>query len=179
MLDAGRDAPQRENKSMRHLRRTSVAVVAALTATIGSSAAAEAAPTRCAPVHATGRGQDLGNFQTQADIYVLRFRIGSTAATFTPTGQTGTTITFDGPIVFRARLGLGSITVSALGSVDISTGEFTSAGPISATTGIFKGATGNLTFQGTENLSTGAFDETVNGSICAANSLAITALSRG
>ena len=93
--------------------------------------------------------------------------VGLTAATFTPMGQVGSTVTFSGPITFTARFGLGTLTVSASGSVDVTTGVFAAAGPITAATGALRGTSGALTFRGTENLSTGSFTETVTGQLCA------------
>ena len=78
-------------------------------------------------------------------------------------------MTFSGPIVFSARFGLGSFTVAATGSVDVSTGSFQATGPVTAGTGVFLGVSGELTFDGTQDLVTGAFTETVTGRLCIAH----------
>ena len=123
----------------------------------------------CIPVRATGSGQDLGNFETVATIFVAGVPVGSTAATFTPAGQDGSTVFFTGPIVFSARFGLGSFTVSASGSVDVSTGVFEAVGPVTAGTRVLRGVSGELTFNGIQDLITGAFTETVRGRLCFAH----------
>jgi hypothetical protein len=150
-----------------NVRRMAIAVIAAVSLAVAMGTAVGASSTVCVPVRATGIGQDLGNFRTRADIFVGGVRVGSTAATFAPTGQVGSTVTFSGPIEFTARLGLGTLTVSATGSVDVTTGVFESAGPVTAATGALRGTSGALTFRGTENLSTGAFTESVTGQLCA------------
>jgi hypothetical protein len=148
--------------------------VATILALCAAPSVAHAAPataaarsdTVCIPVHASGQGQDLGNFKTVAKIFVGPVLIGTTAATFTPTGVSGTVVSFTGPIVFTALGNLGTFTVTALGTVDVSTGNFQSAGPVTASTGLLSGTTGHLVFVGNENLTTGAFTETITGQLC-------------
>jgi hypothetical protein len=134
------------------------------------AAPASASPTGrtlCLPVYATGNGQDLGNFHTSAQIFVGPVLVATTAASFTPTGVDGDSLSFVGPIVFTAIGNLGAFTVSATGTVDASTGDFEANGPITAPTGLLAGTTGQLTLMGTESLTSGAFTETVTGQLCA------------
>jgi hypothetical protein len=149
--------------------------------TFAGAGAASASPTSplrplCAPVYATGSGQDLGNFHTAAKIFVGPVLVATTAASFTPTGISGTSVSFAGPIGFTSVGNLGTFTVSAAGSVDTSTGHFEVNGPVNGPgtvpTGLFVGASGQLTIVGNENLTTGAFTETVTGQVCIGNPLA-------
>jgi hypothetical protein len=154
--------------------------VGTIMASIGTVAGAGAASASlgspssqlCAPVYATGTGQDLGNFHTAAKIFVGPVLVATTAASFTPTGISGTLVSFAGPIVFTSVGNLGTFTVSAAGSVDTSSGHFEVNGPITAPTGLFVGVTGQLTVVGNENLTSGAFTETVTGQVCIGNPLA-------
>lgn len=128
----------------------------------------------CVDVRATGTGQDLGNFQTVADIFVAGVRVGSTAATFSPTGQVGPVVSFTGPIVFTARARLGTLTIATAGTVDITTGAFQSAGSVTGGTGLLRGVSGDLVFTGVQDLTTGSFTETVTGQLCTGRALALT-----
>lgn len=119
----------------------------------------------CLPVKATGVGQDLGNFTTTATITSFGLRLGTTAATFIPTGGDATTVTFSGPIVFTT--GIGTLTAQVDGSVNLTTGAFVSQSTSVSGTGAFRGVTGDLRFAGTENLANGAFTEAVTGRLCA------------
>jgi hypothetical protein len=47
-------------------------------------------------------------------------------------------------------------------------GHFNATGPITGGTGKWAGTTGSLTFDGIENLTTGAFTETITGMTCGA-----------
>jgi hypothetical protein len=147
--------------------------IALLASTIGAGSA-QAAPAStplplkpvCVPVSATGQGQDHGNFHTTAKVFVGPALIATTAAAFTPTGMTGTTVSFAGPIIFTAVGNLGTFTVAASGTVDTSTGHFEAGGQITAPTGLLVGTTGDLMLVGNENLMTLAFTETVTGQLC-------------
>jgi hypothetical protein len=119
----------------------------------------------CLPVKATGVGQDLGNFTTTATITSFGLPLGTSAATFTPTGGDATTVTFTGPIVFTTPI--GTLTAQVDGSVNLTTGVFVSQSTSVSGTGAFRGVTGDLRFAGTENLATGAFTEAVTGRLCA------------
>lgn len=151
--------------------RASVAALTTVAAVAVGGVHSEAAPTLCVPVRATGVGEDLGDFHTVAEIFVLGVKVGSTSATFAPTGGTGSVVTFEGPITFTAGVpALGGFTVEAAGKVDISTGEFESEGDVDAGTGVFRGVTGHLAFTGTEDLSNATFTENISGRLCAARS---------
>ena len=119
----------------------------------------------CVPVIATGVGQDLGNFRTTARITSHGVLLGTTDATFTPTGGDPPTVTFTGPIVFTTRI--GTLTAQVDGSFNTATGAFVSRSTSVRGTGAFTGVTGDLTLAGTENLQTGAFTETITGRLCA------------
>ncbi len=148
-------------------------VLAALVATLLGlvAAPAHAAPppagthVRCAPVAATGVGQDLGSGQTTATVSVAGVPIGSTAATFTITGVVGSTVSFVGPIVLTG-LG-GTLTADVTGTLDAATGAFTSTSSTVTGAGALSGITGDLTFSDHEDLPTGAFTETISGRLCA------------
>ena len=143
-------------------------IVSVVGAGIGAASASASPPgkTLCIPVYATGSGQDLGNFHTAAKIFVGPVWVATTAASFTPTAMSGTSVSFSGPIVFTAVGNLGTFTVSAAGTVDTSTGHFEANGPITAPTGLLVGTTGQLVLVGNENLTSGAFTETVTGQLC-------------
>ncbi len=76
-------------------------------------------------------------------------------------------LTFAGTIVFTTKH--GTLTVDLAGTLNIATGEFNATGPITGGTGKFEGSTGTLTFSGVENLTTGAFTETITGTLCRAD----------
>lgn len=119
----------------------------------------------CLPVVATGVGQDLGNFMTTATISSHGVLLGTTNATFMPTGGDGTTVTFTGPVVFTTRI--GALTALVDGTFNTATGAFVSHSTSVSGTGAFRGVTGDLRLVGTENLQTGAFTETITGRLCA------------
>ncbi len=154
------------------LRRLVLPLLVCLAATVAFAPSAAAAAhqrhdghLRCLPVEATGVGQDLGGGQTTATISVHGFTIGTTAAAFTITGMDGTVASFTGPITFTG-LG-GTLTAQVAGTLDVTTGAFTSTSTSLAGTGTFRHVTGQLTFTGTEDLATGAFTESITGQLCA------------
>ena len=77
----------------------------------------------------------------------------------------GTVASFTGPITFTG-LG-GTLTAQVAGTLDVTTGAFTSTSTSLAGTGTFRHVTGQLTFTGTEDLATGAFTESITGQLCA------------
>lgn len=143
-------------------RRLVFAVALAMGTLLGQGSAS--AGTTCHPVTARGVGQDLGQGHTVARIFHDGLRLGSTAGTFTVTGSAGTVVDISGTIVFTGHH--GRLTVSVTGTLDTSTGHFHTSGPITASAGVLAGATGTLTFDGTENLGTGRFVERVTGTLC-------------
>jgi hypothetical protein len=154
---------------MMMLRRALHVTVAALIASAIVAAPANASGSTkariCLHVMATGVGQDLGNFMTTATISSHGVVLGTTNATFTPTGGDATTVTFTGPIVFTTRI--GALTAQVDGMVNTATGAFVSQSTSVNGTGAFSRVTGDVKLVGTEDLQTGAFTETITGRLCA------------
>jgi hypothetical protein len=124
--------------------------------------AAPRGPAPCVAVEATGTGQDLGGGRTTATIFAGGVAIGTTTGTFTITAVEGTVASFAGPIVLTTRV--GTLTAPVTGTLDLSTGDFTSTSTQVSGTRALAGVNGSLTFRGHEHLTTGAFTETVTGS---------------
>jgi hypothetical protein len=137
-----------------------VAVAACLMMTTSASAAVS-----CHQINAKGVGQDLGGGVTRASIQGGGLLQGTTEGNFSmsPTAKP-TVFNIGGTVKFTTRQ--GTLTVSVTGTFDVATGGFTASGPVTASSGKLAGATGNLTLSGTENLTNGAFTETVRGNIC-------------
>ena len=155
------------------LRRLVLPLIVCLAAafTVAAPASATTHPqvrrghAHCLPLHATGVGQDLGGGQTAATLSVRGVEVGTTAAAFTISGVDGNLASFSGPLVFTG-LG-GTLTAQVSGTLDVTTGAFTSTSSSLTGTGLLRGVTGELTFTGTEDLGTGAFTERVDGRLCA------------
>jgi hypothetical protein len=90
--------------------------------------------------------------------------LGHTHATFTPVEVTPTSESFTGPIVLSSRA--GTLTAQVQGAFDITAGTFTATSTSIAGTGLLRPVGGTVTLHGTENLSTGAFTETITGRLC-------------
>ena len=118
----------------------------------------------CKTVDAMGTGQDLGGGVTRAQITQGKFLNGTTGAHFTITGSSGDVLSFEGTITFTTDD--GTLTVSVTGTLNSATGAFSASGPVTTATGGLAGASGSLSFNGTENLSTGSFVEDITGTIC-------------
>ncbi len=122
----------------------------------------------CRPVKAIGVGQNLGGSNTTVTTTATITRggilNGTTVARFDITGGTPPELTFSGTVTFTTKQ--GTLTVAISGTFNVVTGAFSAAGPITAGAGRFAGATGTLSFEGVE--STGAFTETIRGTICLA-----------
>jgi hypothetical protein len=169
--------PKMIGAGQRWCSRTSVIVAAATLfagAAVMTASPAQARPTQvCIPVRANGTGQDQGagpdgNLHTTATISVGTIPIGTTNATFTPDGSpAGTQLGFTGPIVFTPRFGPATLTANVSGSVDLVAGTFVASSTSITGTGNFSSLTGQLTFSGKEDLTTGAFTETITGRLCA------------
>ena len=129
-----------------------------------ASAAPASASTICLPVKASGIGQDHGVGVTTARITTHGILLGTTRGEFTITGAVGTTVSFVGPIVFTTRI--GTLTAQTTGTVDAATGVFGADSTSVSGTGLFRGVTGNVTLDGTQDLTTGAFTETITGRLC-------------
>lgn len=150
---------------LRKALQVTVATLIASAVLAGPANASGATKSRiCLPVAATGVGQDLGNFTTTATISSHGLPLGTTDATFAPTGGDATTVTFTGPIVFTTRI--GALTAQVDGTFNTATGAFLSQSTSVRGTGGFTGVTGDLTFVGAENLQTGAFTERITGRLC-------------
>jgi hypothetical protein len=143
--------------------RKSLSLVAAL-ALLTVAPASTLAGTSCHGVDATGVGQDLGGGHTVAQVSNGGLLQGTTEAFFTITGISGTVASFGGAITFTANR--ATLTVNLTGTLDVATGVFGATSSSLSGTGKLAGATGSLAFNGVENLGTGAFTETVGGSIC-------------
>jgi hypothetical protein len=123
----------------------------------------------CHKINAKGVGQDLGGGQTVADIKGGGLLNGTTKGSFAPPTPTSkpNVVALNGSVVFTTNK--ATLTVTVTGTFNISTGDFTASGPVTASTGKLEGATGNLTLTGKENLppaGDGSFTETVTGNIC-------------
>jgi hypothetical protein len=119
----------------------------------------------CHNINAKGIGQDHGGGQTTAQIIGGGLLQGTTQASFTITGLSGTVASFEGTIVFTVNN--ATLTVQLSGTLDVVTGEFNATSSSISGTGKLAGATGSLSFNGGEDLSTGSFTEDVTGEVCA------------
>jgi hypothetical protein len=143
-----------------------LAVAASLFVAAAPARAAGAAPARlCVPVLAEATGQDLGGGQTQGTLRIAGIAFATSHASFTTTSVDGAVAHFQGPIVLTPVVGRDTLTAVVTGSFDTSTGAFRATSSTVTGTGLLAGASGQLTFTGTENL-TGAFTETVSGRLC-------------
>ncbi|MFW2334621.1 SMP-30/gluconolactonase/LRE family protein [Ilumatobacter sp.] len=130
-------------------------------------------PLACRRVDTTGRGQgaaslpgdppDLVRTEATIDSGLLR---GTTEAAFTITGGTPTGFAFAGELTFTTRR--GTLTLDLAGTLDVSTGEFASSGPVRSGTDRFDGAVGTITLDGVQDLAdpAGSFTEQVTGEVC-------------
>lgn len=117
----------------------------------------------CKKVDAQGIGQDVGGGNTTATITNDGLLKGSTTAHFEIVGGTPPLFQIAGIVTVTTHK--GTLTVSVAGTFDVSTGAFNASGPVTGGTGKFAGSSGTLTFDGVQ-LSTGAFTETVKGTVC-------------
>ena len=139
-----------------------ILIAAALVAALAWPAAATAGVS-CHTINAKGSGHE-SNFQTTADITGGGLLHGTTEASFTPTGLSGTTLSFTGTITFFVNG--GTLTATLTGTFDVTTGAFEATTTSISGTGKLAGATGTLTPKGVEDLATGDFTETITGEIC-------------
>jgi hypothetical protein len=89
---------------------------------------------------------------------------GTTAGAFAIVGGAPPVFAIQGSVVFTTNQ--ATLTVGVSGTFDVSTGAFGASGPVTDATGKLEGATGSLALSGVQNLATGAFTETVTGTIC-------------
>lgn len=117
----------------------------------------------CHKINAKGVGQDLGGGTTQAQILGGGLLQGTTLGNFAITGVSGSVASFTGTVTFTTRH--GTLVTAVNGTFNLATGEFSAAGPVSASTGKLAGAAGSLELHGIQD-ATGAFVEDVTGEIC-------------
>jgi hypothetical protein len=143
---------------LRILLTSVLAAFATLVTTTNSFAAAS-----CHKINAKGTGQDLGRGDTTARITGGGLLNGTTAGTFTVSGNPPE-LQIAGTVKFTAHK--GSLTVTVTGTFNGGTGDFSAEGPVTDASGKLAGATGTLKLTGNEDLSTGSFVEAVTGRIC-------------
>ena len=139
-------------------------LVAGLLAFVAPGHASAKQGGECKKVEAKGVGQDLGGGNTTATITNDGLLKGSTTAHFDIVGGAPPVFQIDGVVTFTTNK--GTLTVSVVGTFDVSTGAFNASGPVTGGTGRFTDSSGSLTFDGVQNLSTGEFTETVEGTVC-------------
>jgi hypothetical protein len=142
-------------------------VLCLVTGLVGFVAPGHASATQggqCKKVDAKGVGQDLGGGNTAATITNDGHLKGSTTAHFDIVGGAPPVFQIDGVVTFTTNK--GTLTVGVAGTFDVSTGAFNASGPVTGGTGRFAGSSGSLAFDGVQNLLTGAFAETVEGTVC-------------
>lgn len=143
-----------------------ISLACALVVPTGAAQSAGARPTVCLPFTATGVGQDMGGGRTTATISVGNHRIGSTEASFTIGEVTGTVASFAGPLTFRPDRVRGTLVAQLTGTVDLATGRFAAASTSISGTGRLSRVTGDVRIEGVQDLSSGAFTETLTGRLC-------------
>jgi hypothetical protein len=119
----------------------------------------------CKSIQATGVGQDLGGGNTAATIKHGGPLNGTTSGHFAVAGNPPV-FTIVGTVSFTTKH--GGLNADVAGTFNAATGAFSASGPVSAGTGRLAGASGTLTLAGVENVATGAFTETITGTICRA-----------
>ena len=138
--------------------------VALSVASLGLMAGPASAAASCHKMNAKGVGQDLGDGSTVANINGGGLLNGTTQGTFTISGGTAPRFLINGTVEFTSNK--ATLTVGVNGFFDVGSGEFSATGPVTASTGKLAGATGNLTLSGSQDLTTGVFNETIFGTIC-------------
>jgi hypothetical protein len=123
------------------------------------AAPAAAAAVSCHKINAKGAGTATSATSTIARISGGGLLQGTTVGDFDPTSPT----TFTGPVTFTTNR--GTLTVTIDGAFPTPT-SFTGEGDVSSSTGKLAGATGHLAFDGVITDASGAFTETVRGTIC-------------
>jgi hypothetical protein len=143
-----------------------VIVAAAALTPAPAGAAPRASHAVCAPVSADGVGQDLGMGHTQATLSVAGTQVATSEAFFTIDSTTGSVASFHGPITLTPVVGPGTLVAQVTGTFDGASGEFRATSTSLTGSGPLRKVSGQLTFAGLENLSNGAFTETVSGRLC-------------
>jgi len=132
----------------------------------GIAAAHSEGKTKCEAVNAVAVGQGVvepdGTIRTNAVVTKDPLLKGSLEGQFAVTGDPSPDIPFAGHITFTTKK--GTLVVQVTGALT-ATGAFETSGQVSAGTGKFAGATGQLVIVGEQD-QTGAFSETIKGEIC-------------
>jgi hypothetical protein len=148
---------------MKRLRSVLCVFVSGLFVVSGAQASSANHDHGCKDIHATGVGQDLGGGNTTATIRHGGPLNGTTSGHFVSSGAPPV-LAINGTVTFTTRHGV--LVAAVRGTFDVTSGAFTASGPVSGGTGMLAGVTGILTLAGVENLATGAFTETITGTIC-------------
>jgi hypothetical protein len=119
--------------------------------------------TRCTGLHAKGSGVDSGG-TTTATLYRGKREWATSVGTFTLTGETDGVATFTGTIVLTNDH--GTLNAPVEGTLDTSTGRFTSVSDEVTGTGGYAETTGRMRFRGVEDLAGLTFSEHVHGKLC-------------
>lgn len=153
---------------MKQLLRAALAgsiVIGSVTVGIGNAQAG----TSCHKIDAVGVGHATSPTTTVADISDGGLLNGTTAGSFTSYVDENfpPLVGLAGTVVFTVNK--ATLTVAGTDAyLDVTDGSFTVTWPVTASTGKLAGATGSLTFDGVQDLTTGYFTETVTGTICVA-----------
>lgn len=147
-------------KRLRTIVQRFAVIAAAVVATAGQAQAAVS----CHKINAKGVGQDLGGGMTEARIVGGGLLHGTTQGNFVITGGAPPVFTISGTVTFTTRQ--ATLTVALAGTFDVATGAFVTTGAVASATGKLSGASGTLTLDGVEDLTTGKFTEEVSGLIC-------------
>ncbi|HZD23492.1 MAG TPA: hypothetical protein VE569_08840, partial [Acidimicrobiia bacterium] len=124
----------------------------------------------CHKINARGTGRFAvpGDpaFGTIAQIHGGGLLQGTTAAELSGTFIAPSTLALNGDLTLTTNR--ATLTVTVGGTLDLTTGEFTVTGSVTDSSGKLAGASGDLTFEGVQDLAdpNGAFVETVTGEIC-------------
>jgi hypothetical protein len=147
---------------MEALRRTAVRSMFIVAAALVGVTTAQAGVS-CHKINAKGAGQDHGGGITTAQIIGGGLLQGTTQGNFNIAGAPPE-LSIAGTVMFTTQQ--ATLTVGVTGTVNVVTGNFIATGPVTVATGKLAGATGTLTFEGVEDLTTGKFVEDVSGVIC-------------
>jgi hypothetical protein len=154
---------------MKH-RHSAALLVAAGLFTAGIVGPAYAVPhgsptLRCTGLHARGAGVDDNLGTTTATLYRGKREWATSVGTFTMTGVDADGVaTFTGTIVLTNDR--GTLNAPVEGTLDTTTGRFTSLSEDVTGTGEYADTTGRLRFRGVEDLTGLTFSEHVYGKLC-------------
>ena len=119
----------------------------------------------CHIIEAKAVGQDDGTGRTMGKVIGGGLLQGTVEGAVTPTSPpVNGIVTFTEIVKFTN--GRGTLTVEVAGGINIVTGQFNASGSVKDATGKLAGATGNITFSGVADFTTGLFTENITGLIC-------------